>query len=173
MWALLGFGCGLKRCYSDVSTFRVCIGLQRPYFCLNHCEPQNYGHGEEVIWLPTELVAMSWLAGNAGCLDAAIMWCRFIAVPDSFVNMIPTDIRGITRNRTPQQIINILTLGNPNGVGGFFPNGLVSATAGSAATLIWQTCRETTARPHLNSVPCCGFGYLSCGGCHQGAQHSF
>ena len=51
---------------------------------------------------------------------------RFIAVPDGFVNLIPTDIRGLTRNRTPQQIINILTLGDPNGIGVFFPNGLVS-----------------------------------------------
>ena len=74
--------------------------------------------------------------------------CRFIAVPDSFVNMIPTDIRGITRNRTPQQIINILTLGNPNGVGAFFPNGLVSATASSAVTLKWHTCSQITARQH-------------------------
>ena len=52
--------------------------------------------------------------------------CSFLAVSDGFVNNIPTDIRGLTRNRTPQQLINILTLGNPNGVGGFFPNGLVS-----------------------------------------------
>ncbi len=52
--------------------------------------------------------------------------CSFLAVSDGFVNNIPTDIRGLTRNRTPQQLINILTLGNVNGVGGFFPNGLVS-----------------------------------------------
>ena len=29
---------------------------------------------------------------------------RNIAVPDGFVNMIPTDIRGITFSRTPQQV---------------------------------------------------------------------
>ncbi len=52
--------------------------------------------------------------------------CSFLAVSDGFVNNIPTDIRGLTRNRTPQQLINIVTLGNANGVGGFFPNGLVS-----------------------------------------------
>ena len=30
---------------------------------------------------------------------------RNIAVPDGFVNMIPTDIRGITFARTPQQVL--------------------------------------------------------------------
>lgn len=89
---------------------------------------QKHGHQWNASWQPFALLAMSWLAIIVESLDAALM-CRFIAVPDSFVNMIPTDIRGITRNRTPQQIINILTLGNPNGVGAFFPNGLVSATA--------------------------------------------
>jgi len=55
--------------------------------------------------------------------------CRFLAVSDGFVNLIPTDVRGCTRNRTPQQIINVLTIGNPNGIGGFFPSGLVRFTA--------------------------------------------
>ena len=96
---------------------------------------QEHGHMWNASWLPLDLLAMSWLAVNLESLDAAILKCRFIAVPDSFVNMIPTDIRGITRNRTPQQIINVLTLGNPNGVGAFFPKGLVSATASSAVTL--------------------------------------
>lgn len=41
--------------------------------------------------------------------------------------MIPTDVRGLTFSRTPQQNINILTLGNPDGVGVFFPNGLIGA----------------------------------------------
>ena len=50
---------------------------------------------------------------------------RSIAVPDSYVNLIPTDVRGLTFSRTPQQNINILTLGNPQGVGVFFPNGLI------------------------------------------------
>lgn len=50
---------------------------------------------------------------------------RFIAVPDTFVNLIPTDIRGLTFSRTPQMLINIVTIGSPNGKGGFFPNGLL------------------------------------------------
>ena len=29
---------------------------------------------------------------------------RTIAVPDGFVNMIPTDVRGLTFSRTPQQV---------------------------------------------------------------------
>ncbi len=29
---------------------------------------------------------------------------RNIAVPDGFVNMIPTDIRGLTYSRTPQMV---------------------------------------------------------------------
>ena len=29
---------------------------------------------------------------------------RFIAVPDGYINLIPTDIRGLTLNRTPQQV---------------------------------------------------------------------
>ena len=41
--------------------------------------------------------------------------------------MIPTDVRGLTFSRTPQMNINILTLGNPDGVGAFFPNGLIGA----------------------------------------------
>ncbi|KAL3146076.1 hypothetical protein ABBQ38_015425 [Trebouxia sp. C0009 RCD-2024] len=52
---------------------------------------------------------------------------RTIAVADSYVNMIPTDVRGLTFSRTPQMNINILTLGNPDGVGAFFPNGLIGA----------------------------------------------
>ena len=29
---------------------------------------------------------------------------RYIAVPDGFINLVPTDIRGLTLNRTPQQV---------------------------------------------------------------------
>ena len=50
---------------------------------------------------------------------------RNIAVPASFINLIPTDVRGLTLNRSPQQNINILTLGSANGTGVFFPNGLL------------------------------------------------
>jgi hypothetical protein len=52
---------------------------------------------------------------------------RNIAVPNTWVNLIPTDVRGLTFSRTPQMNINILTLGNPQGKGVFFPNGLLGA----------------------------------------------
>ena len=29
---------------------------------------------------------------------------RFIAVPDGYINLIPTDVRGLTFNRSPQQV---------------------------------------------------------------------
>lgn len=32
---------------------------------------------------------------------------RNIAVPDGFVNMIPTDIRGLTFSRTPQMVCSL------------------------------------------------------------------
>lgn len=48
---------------------------------------------------------------------------RHIAVPAEAVNMIPTDIRGITFNRTPAQVIHILTQ-HSSGKGLFFPEGL-------------------------------------------------
>ena len=50
---------------------------------------------------------------------------RNIAVPSNYINLIPTDIRGLTFNRSPQMNINILTLGSPNGTGVFFPEGLL------------------------------------------------
>jgi hypothetical protein len=49
---------------------------------------------------------------------------RFIVVPIDGVNMIPTDIRGLTFNRSPQQNINIVTIGAKDGKGGF-PEGLL------------------------------------------------
>ena len=49
---------------------------------------------------------------------------RTIAVPSNAVNMVPTDVHGLTFARTPQMNINILTLGSPNGTGVFFPEGL-------------------------------------------------
>ena len=52
---------------------------------------------------------------------------RTIAVPNGWVNMVPTDIRGLTFDRTPQQILNILFLGNPAAKGVFFPNGVYGA----------------------------------------------
>jgi len=29
---------------------------------------------------------------------------RFIAVPDGYINLIPTDVRGLTFNRSPQMV---------------------------------------------------------------------
>lgn len=49
---------------------------------------------------------------------------RFIAVPNNFVNMIPTDAQGLTLARTPQMNLNILFLGNQAAMGVFFPSGL-------------------------------------------------
>lgn len=49
---------------------------------------------------------------------------RFISIPDSFVNNIPTDIRGLSFSRTPQMNLNILTVGAKDGKGGFFPEGI-------------------------------------------------
>lgn len=62
---------------------------------------------------------------------------RNIAVPSNYINLIPTDIRGLTFNRSPQMNINILTLGSPNGTGVFFPEGLlgrINTPTGYAAT---------------------------------------
>ncbi|KAK9837750.1 hypothetical protein WJX74_004245 [Apatococcus lobatus] len=52
---------------------------------------------------------------------------RNIAVPAQYINLIPTDVQGLTFSRTPAQVINILTLGSPTGTGVFFPNGLNGA----------------------------------------------
>lgn len=40
------------------------------------------------------------------------------------INIVPTDGNGVTLARTPQQVLNILTLGSGTGKGGFFPNGV-------------------------------------------------
>lgn len=53
-------------------------------------------------------------------------------MPDSFINLIPTDIQGLTFSRTPAQVIRIVTAGNPNSVGGFFPQGLLGAINSSS-----------------------------------------
>ena len=45
-------------------------------------------------------------------------------MPDTSINMVPTDIYGLTFTRTPAMLINILTLGSPNGTGVFFPEGM-------------------------------------------------
>lgn len=64
---------------------------------------------------------------------------NFIAVPSYQNNIVPTDIRGLTFSRTPQQVLRIVTLGGGDNVnpapakGGFFPNGVngnINSTAG-------------------------------------------
>lgn len=58
---------------------------------------------------------------------------NFIAVPSRNINLVPTDIRGLTFSRTPQQVLRIVTLGNADSKGGFFPNGVngkINSTAG-------------------------------------------
>ncbi|KAK9839731.1 hypothetical protein WJX84_008142 [Apatococcus fuscideae] len=73
---------------------------------------------------------------------------RTIAVPASYINLIPTDVQGITFSRTPAMIINILTLGSPTGTGVFFPNGLngnIKTPAG-----------YDTTYPGLDPFPTCG-----------------
>lgn len=49
---------------------------------------------------------------------------NLIAVPTDSINLAPTDIRGLTFSRTPQQVLHILTLGSPTSKGGFFPDGV-------------------------------------------------
>eukprot|EP00878_Enallax_costatus_P000877 GHUV01001004.1.p1 GENE.GHUV01001004.1~~GHUV01001004.1.p1 ORF type:complete len:475 (+),score=107.17 GHUV01001004.1:451-1875(+) len=64
---------------------------------------------------------------------------NFIAVPTRNINLAPTDIRGLTFSRTPQQVLRIVTLGAGDNTdpspakGGFFPkgvNGNINSTAG-------------------------------------------
>eukprot|EP00882_Tetradesmus_deserticola_P001009 GHRQ01001092.1.p1 GENE.GHRQ01001092.1~~GHRQ01001092.1.p1 ORF type:complete len:409 (+),score=152.07 GHRQ01001092.1:202-1428(+) len=58
---------------------------------------------------------------------------NFIAVPTRSINLVPTDIRGLTFSRTPQQVLRIVTLAGPGDKGGFFPNGVngkINSTAG-------------------------------------------
>ncbi|KAF6253913.1 ferritin-like domain-containing protein [Scenedesmus sp. NREL 46B-D3] len=58
---------------------------------------------------------------------------NFIAVPTRNINLVPTDIRGLTFSRTPQQVLRIVTLGGDGDKGGFFPdgvNGKINSTEG-------------------------------------------
>ena len=64
---------------------------------------------------------------------------RTIAVPDTFINNIPTDIRGLTFSRTPQQLINMYSLGNTESISPFFPNGFVGAINSSAGYMNMAT----------------------------------
>jgi hypothetical protein len=49
---------------------------------------------------------------------------RNIAVPDGYVNIIPTDVLGLTYSYTPQQVLRIVTFAAPGAKGGFFPQGV-------------------------------------------------
>lgn len=66
---------------------------------------------------------------------------------------------GLTFSRAPQQLINILTLGDPNGKGCFFPEGFsgrINKPAGASPT-IWQPSATIfSAREfHIDQrVPC-------------------
>jgi len=50
---------------------------------------------------------------------------RFIAVPSQLVNMVPTDVLGLTFSMTPQQVLRIVTAASPGAKGGFFPDGVL------------------------------------------------
>lgn len=75
---------------------------------------------------------------------------RTIAVPTQWVNMIPTEVHGLTFAATPQQNINILTLGAKNGKGGFFPNGLLGKIR--LPTGFDKVARGTNAYPRCSSL---------------------
>jgi len=103
-------------------------------FCCSsaHCSQakhaQHFAHLASVTQSEFEIVFSSqsvWLqSDDQGLVNSDP---RNIAVPDTFINNIPTDIRGLTFSRTPQQLINMYSLGNPSGIGPFFPNGFSGA----------------------------------------------
>ena len=75
---------------------------------------------------------------------------RTIAVPDTFINNIPTDVRGLSFSRTPQQLINMYSLGNPDGTGPFFPQGLVGAiTKPTGYTNMASGLEDFPSEPYL------------------------
>ena len=101
-------------CLSVLFTSRACTPFWRP--CTVPIQLQH-----EIVFTSQNL----WLqSDDQGLVNTDP---RNIAVPDTFINNIPTDIRGLTFSRTPQQLINMYSLGNPSGIGPFFPNGLVGA----------------------------------------------
>ncbi|KAK9803530.1 hypothetical protein WJX73_004490 [Symbiochloris irregularis] len=50
------------------------------------------------------------------------------------LTLVPVDSMGLVYTRTPQEVINIVTLGASNGRGGFYPNGLNSALGAASQT---------------------------------------
>ena len=74
---------------------------------------------------------------------------RFIYVPFHGINLIPTDIRGLTYNRSPQMNLNILTVGAKDGKGGFFPEGIhgkINTPEVRIQRLLVSACQPHTAR---------------------------
>ena len=136
---------------------------------------------------------------------------RSIAVPDQFVNMIPTvsipclaissatflrffqgiagisrgvtilqEVHGLTFSATPQQNINILTLGAANGKGGFFPKGgPPHASALRRALLLCMRhksrCqfRRQWGQQLIDLSRClqCAHTYVSCGAADMSCQY--
>ena len=65
------------------------------------------------------------------CMLTGVTGLRLLRLPASpshppagNINLVPTDIRGLTFSRTPQQVLRIVTLGSDTGRGGFFPRGV-------------------------------------------------
>ena len=117
---------------SDACVF-LCISVSQPVCEQPLLEKLSAGEVER-------LHACCWPVGTR--VDSVCLWLgvlqtddqglvntdpRTIAVPNGWVNMIPTDVRGLTFDRTPQQLLNILFLGNPAAKGVFFPNGVMGA----------------------------------------------
>ena len=74
---------------------------------------------------------------------------RNIAVPDGFVNMIPTDIRGITFARTPQQVRSPHENVNTKGISS--SNCVVTRRPGFSALLppVGDACDAALGLPKL------------------------
>ncbi len=110
----------------------LCCSFNVPFCC--PCVDSQADHAQHSADpVPVKTVYVSDLVLKSECLlqfdDQGLVNSdpRNIAVPDTFINNIPTDVRGLTFSRTPQQLINMYSLGNPSGIGPFFPNGLVGA----------------------------------------------
>ena len=55
------------------------------------------------------------------CLQNVVCANNDFARADGYVNIIPTDVLGLTLSYTPQQVLHIVTFGAPGAKGGFFP----------------------------------------------------
>jgi hypothetical protein len=69
---------------------------------------------------------------------------RSIAVPASYINLIPTDVRGLTLNRTPQQVITTNCNCGPTSVH-YVVSTCISPQRSSALLLLTYTVSATTA----------------------------